>query len=54
MSVRIGTGLSTASDAREAAIAAGTAARDALGGERRDLAIVFASGLHLGVPETLL
>ena len=54
MSIRIGTGLSTASDAREAAIEAGVAARDALGGERCDLAIVFASGLHLGVPETLL
>ncbi|HKG66320.1 MAG TPA: FIST N-terminal domain-containing protein [Solirubrobacteraceae bacterium] len=54
MSVRIGTGLSTASDAREAAIEAGVAARDALGGDRCDLAIVFASGLHLGVPETLL
>ena len=54
MSVRIGTGLSTASDAREAALEAGGAARGALGGERCDLAIVFASGLHLGVPETLL
>ncbi len=54
MSVRIGTGLSTAHDAREAAIEAGVAARGALGGERCDLAIVFASGLHLGVPETLL
>jgi small ligand-binding sensory domain FIST len=54
MSVRIGTGLSTASDAREAAIEAGVAARAALGGDRCDLAIVFASGLHLGVPETLL
>jgi small ligand-binding sensory domain FIST len=54
MSVRIGTGLSTASDSREAAIEAGVMARGALGGERCDLAIVFASGLHLGVPETLL
>ena len=54
MSVRIGTGLSTASDAREAAIEAGAAARTSLDGESCDLAIVFASGLHLGVPETLL
>jgi small ligand-binding sensory domain FIST len=54
MSVRIGTGLSTASDSRDAAIEAGVAARVALGGEPCDLAIVFASGLHLGVPETLL
>jgi len=54
MSVRIGTGLSTASDSREAAIEAGVMARGARGGERCDLAIVFASGLHLAVPETLL
>ena len=54
MSVRIGTGLSTAHDAREAAMEAGVAARGALGGNGCDLAIVFASGLHLGVPETLL
>src|SRR3954447_14135895 len=54
MPVRIGTGLSTVSDSREAAIEAGVMARGALGGERCDLAIVFASGLHLGVPETLL
>jgi small ligand-binding sensory domain FIST len=54
MSVRIGTGLSTAGDAREAAIEAGVAALEALGGKTCDLAIVFASGMHLGVPETLL
>ena len=54
MSVRIGTGLSTVGDAREAAIEAGVAARGALRGESCDLAIEFASGMHLAVPETLL
>ncbi len=54
MSVRISTGLSTADDAREAALEAGIAARGALGGATCDLAIVFASGMHLAVPETLL
>jgi small ligand-binding sensory domain FIST len=54
MSVRIGTGLSTAGDAREAALEAGATARDALRGARCDLAVVFASGIHLAVPETLL
>jgi small ligand-binding sensory domain FIST len=54
MSVRIGTGLSTAGDAREAALEAGAAARAGLGGEPCDLAIVFASGTHLIAPEALL
>jgi small ligand-binding sensory domain FIST len=54
MSVRIGTGLSTAGDGREAALEAGAAARAGLGGERCDLAIVFASGMHLVAPESLL
>ena len=54
MSVRIGTGLSTARDAREAALEAGAAARAGLGGEPCDLAIVFASGTHLIAPEALL
>jgi small ligand-binding sensory domain FIST len=54
MSVRIATGLSTAGDAREAALEAAAAARDGLGAERCDLAIVFASGSHLVAPEALL
>jgi small ligand-binding sensory domain FIST len=54
MSIRIGTGLSTAGDAREAALEAGMAARAGLGGEPCDLAIVFASGMHLIAPEALL
>ncbi len=54
MSVRIGTGLSTVGDAREAALEAAVAARAGLGGQACDLAIVFASGMHLIAPEALL
>jgi small ligand-binding sensory domain FIST len=54
MGVRIGTGLSTEADARVGAIEAGTAARDALDGDRADLAVVFASGSHLAAPEATL
>jgi small ligand-binding sensory domain FIST len=54
MSVRIGTGLSTEHDAREAALEAGSAAREGLAGEPCDLAVVFASGTHLIAPEALL
>ena len=54
MPVRIGTGLSTASDAREAGLAAGAAARTGLGGATCDLAVVFASGMHLAAPEATL
>ncbi|HET8949343.1 MAG TPA: FIST N-terminal domain-containing protein [Solirubrobacteraceae bacterium] len=54
MSIRIGTGLSTAGDAREAALEASMAARAGLGGSPCDLAIVFASGMHLVAPEALL
>lgn len=54
MSVRIGAGLSTASDVR---LAAGEAARQAalgLDGADCDLALVFASGSHLATPELTL
>jgi small ligand-binding sensory domain FIST len=54
MPVRIGTGISTAGDPRTAALEAATAARDGLGDEPCDLAIVFASGTHLVAPEALL
>ena len=54
MPVRIGTGLSTSPDAREAALEAGAAARSALGSAGCDLAVVFASGAHLAAPETTL
>jgi len=54
MPVRIGTGLSTALDAREAAYEAGAGARAGLGGATCDLAVVFASGMHLAAPETML
>src|SRR5919107_4940061 len=54
MSVRIGTGLSTSADPRDAALEAGLAAREGLGGARCDLAVVFASGTHLAAPEATL
>jgi small ligand-binding sensory domain FIST len=54
MSVRVGTGLSTASDARAGALAAAVAARDGLRGAPCDLAVVFASGSHLAAPEATL
>jgi small ligand-binding sensory domain FIST len=54
MSVRIGTGLSTAPDARVAALEAGAAARAFLRGAVCDLAVVFASGMHLAAPEATL
>ncbi|MGI8595195.1 MAG: FIST signal transduction protein [Solirubrobacteraceae bacterium] len=52
--VRIGSGLSTAPDARVGAIEAATTARQGLGGERADLVAVFASGRHLAAPEATL
>ncbi len=54
MTVRIGTGLSRAHDPREGALEAGAIARSGLGGEPCDLAILFASGTHLGAPEVTL
>jgi small ligand-binding sensory domain FIST len=54
MAMRIGAGLSTDADARVGAIEAGSAARDALDGDRADLAVVFASGSHLAAPEATL
>ena len=52
--VRIGTGLSTLSDARAGGEEAAGAALDGLGGERCDVAVVFASGTHLAAPEATL
>ena len=54
MAVRIGTGLSTGMDVRSAAIEAGAAAGAGLRGASCDLAVVFASGAHLGSPEVTL
>ncbi len=54
MSIRIGTGVSTEHDPLEAGTAAGQAAAVALGGAPADLALVFASGSHLVVPEAIL
>ena len=54
VTVRIGSGLSTGSDPRVAAIEAGTDARQALHGRRADLVVVFGSGAHLAAPEATL
>jgi small ligand-binding sensory domain FIST len=54
MAISIGAGLSTHADARVGAIEAGQAAAAGLGGARADLALVFASGHHLVVPEATL
>jgi small ligand-binding sensory domain FIST len=54
MSVRIGTGLSTSTDVRAAAVEAAAAARDGLGGRAADVAVVFAAGGHLTAPEVTL
>jgi small ligand-binding sensory domain FIST len=54
MRVRIGAGVSTEADARDGAVEAATAAREALAGAPADLAVVFASGAHLAAPEATL
>ena len=54
MSIRIGAALSHSNDARSGAIEAAQEAAGALGGERVDVAVVFACGTHLAAPETLL
>lgn len=54
MSVRIGAGVCTEPDARVAAIEAARTARDGLGGQPADLAVVFAAGDHLAVAEATL
>lgn len=54
MAVRIGTGLSTASDPRAAAWEAAAMARAGLGGEEADVAVVFASGATLDAADDLL
>jgi small ligand-binding sensory domain FIST len=54
VSARIGTGVSTHGDARVGAIEAAHAAGQALGGEKADIAIVFAAGAHLAAPEATL
>src|SRR3954466_8533148 len=50
MAVRIGCGLSTGPDPREAAIAAAAAARDGLDGRDADAVAVFCAGRHLDDP----
>jgi small ligand-binding sensory domain FIST len=54
MAVRIGTGLSTGTDVRAAALDAGAQARAGLRDAPCDLVVVFASGSHLAAPEATL
>ena len=54
MAVRIGSGLSTAPDAREGAEAAAGAALAGLDGATCDVCVVFAAGAHLAAPEATL
>ena len=52
--VRIGCGLSLDPDPRLGAIEAAGGAREGLGGEHADLALVFCCGAHLAAPEATL
>jgi small ligand-binding sensory domain FIST len=54
MAVRIGSALSTVPDARIGALEAASAARAQLRGAPCDLALVFATGVHLAAPEATL
>jgi len=54
MSVRIACGLSTASDPRAGAVEAAAKVAAELAGHSIDLAVVFACGAHLAVPEATL
>jgi small ligand-binding sensory domain FIST len=54
MSVRIGTGLSTAPDPRAGGVEAALTARRGLDGRPCDLAVVFISGAHVIAPEATL
>ena len=54
MAVRIGCGLSTSPDPRQAALAAAAVARDGLDGRDADAVALFCSGRHLEAPETTL
>jgi small ligand-binding sensory domain FIST len=52
--MRVGAGLSDASDSPAGAAVAARAAAEELGGAEVDLALVFASGAHLAAPEEML
>jgi small ligand-binding sensory domain FIST len=54
MSVRIASGLSTASDPRAGAVEAAAKVAAELDGHSIDLAVVFACGAHLAAPEATL
>src|ERR1700761_5932044 len=52
--MKVGAGVSAAEDPVQGAVMAAREAADALRGAEPDLALVFASGAHLAVPETTL
>jgi small ligand-binding sensory domain FIST len=54
LTVRIGTGVSTAADPAAGAIDASGRAAAGLGGEIADLCAVFAGGAHLADPQATL
>ena len=54
MSVSVGVAISTAEESRDAGAEAGRAVAQQLGGAPADLALVFASGEHLGIAEEAL
>jgi small ligand-binding sensory domain FIST len=54
MTMRIGTGVSTRPDPLDAAVEAVESAAGELDGAEANLALVFASGEHLGAPEAML
>jgi small ligand-binding sensory domain FIST len=54
MTVHIGSGLATGGDARVSAVEAALEARDGLGGQHADLAVVFVAGAHVAVAEAVL
>ena len=54
MTVKVGVAISTAEESFEAGAEAGRVVAEALAGAPADLALVFASGEHLGAPEAAL
>jgi small ligand-binding sensory domain FIST len=54
VAVRIGSGLCEGGESRSAAVDAAMQAREGLGGEPVELAVVFVSGRHLAEPEAVL
>jgi small ligand-binding sensory domain FIST len=54
MTVRVGSGLALGGEPRQAAAEAAVEAREGLGGQAADVAVIFATGDHLGDPEGTL